>query len=1045
MRAPMLASSLVLAAAGALAAAEDGLLLHWSCDEGAGAITRDLSGNGLDGAVRAEWVDSPSGKALRFDGAAEHIVSVQVPEPLRFGRDSWTFMALLNPEQLTIEDSQNQRRLFAFGTYPDAYLVIDLMSTGAVSCYFCYRAEDGRILSTGAGTSLGLKTGEWAHAALVCDRAARQIALYINGLRQGSGAIPAEFDGNFVLGGLLTLGSAWHNYWGLMDEIRVYRRALSRAEVRAEYDRLKGTFGIVESPEAVAAAERTAQAEAAAAALAEADTARAARDFRRAREGYARVAAAAALPAPVRSIAHLRLAQTWSAEGKRDEARAEYARIAAEPGYPAVHRYEAGECLQELDRLARGLPARDPAASRTRVPPVEGFAAEVWVAPDGNDANDGSTARPFATLGRARDAVRALRQQGVAGPIGVRVREGLYRAVETLALTAEDSGAPGAPVVYRAEPMGRAVIYGGARLAGFSPVTDPAVLERLPPEARGHVVQCDLRAQGIEDFGVLRMRGFALPPAPPTVELFVNGTPMTMARWPNEGFVRAGKLLDKGSAAEKRPAVFEYQDDRHARWAAARDVWFFGYFRYLWADAAIPIARIDTAARTVTTAEPYPYGGSMDEGQGIIYYAFNLLEELDQPGEWYLDRTTGILYLYPPCDLADAQVEIGMLPAPMVTLDKVSDVRFEGLVFDLGRAHGIVATDCERCLFAGCTIRRLAGNGITIAGGRQNVLLGCDIHTIGRRASEVIGGDRASLTPGGHVVENCRIYNFGRIDRTYTPAVQLEGVGNRVAHNLMYDCPSSVMRIEGNDHLIEFNEVHSAVRESDDQGAMELFMNPTYRGVIFRYNRYYHVGKTGSEAAVHGQAAIRLDDAISGILIYGNIFYRAANGHFGAVQMNSGRDNVMDNNIFADCRQGISGGWHPGNSVWRMIAENRAPEDFYTSPLYLERYPEIGAMMTPPGINHVWRNVFFRCGRVTTGNPDLLDQAGNGVFEDDPGFVDAAGGDFRLKPDAALFDRVAFRPIPAEEIGLYADAYRASWPVVTTPVPMPDWRRPPAR
>ncbi len=152
-----------------------------------------------------------------------------------------------------------------------------------------------------------------------------------------------------------------------------------------------------------------------------------------------------------------------------------------------------------------------------------------------------------------------------------------------------------------------------------------------------------------------------------------------------------------------------------------------------------------------------------------------------------------------------------------------------------------------------------------------------------------------------------------------------------MAHNLLYDCPSSTLRIEGNDHLIEYNEVHSAVRESDDQGGMELFLNPTYRGVVFRYNYFHHNGKTGREPAVHGQAAIRLDDAISGVLIYGNVFYRSANGNFGAVQINSGRDNVIDNNIFAECKQGISGGWRPGNSAWRMIREGRAPARISTA------------------------------------------------------------------------------------------------------------------
>ena len=274
---------------------------------------------------------------------------------------------------------------------------------------------------------------------------------------------------------------------------------------------------------------------------------------------------------------------------------------------------------------------------------------------------------------------------------------------------------------------------------------------------------------------------------------------------------------------------------------------------------------IDTAARTLTTAEPYRYGGDrgMSTEQEIIYYAFNLLEEIDRPGEWYLDRGSGILYLYPPADPGEATVEIGMLSAPMVAMNGTRDVRMEGLTFDLTRGNGLLIRDSRCCVIAGCTISRMAGNGIAIAGGGENGILGCDIRTIGRRATEVIGGDRETLTPGGHFVENCRIHSFGRIDRTYTPAVQLEGVGNRVAHNLMYDGPSSAMRIEGNDHVIEFNDVHSVVRESDDQGAMELFLNATYRGVVFRHNRFRNVGKTGAEAAVEA-VLVGLPDVVLG-------------------------------------------------------------------------------------------------------------------------------------------------------------------------------------
>jgi len=778
-------------------------------------------------------------------------------------------------------------------------------------------------------------------------------------------------------------------------------------------------------------------------ALAKTHEAWASGDYAAVRADCAAVIAAPDAPAGLRSYAALRTAQSYAAEGKTDLAKAEYARIATNSAYPLVHRNEASDCAAELDRGARGLPSRDPTASRTTLPRVE-FAARVFVSPDGSDANDGTATAPVATLARARDRVRALKAAGITGAIAVEILPGEYRVTAPLALSQQDSGTPESPVVYQAVEPGKARFYGGARLTGFQPVTDPAILERLPDEARGRVLRCDLRALGITDYGQLAVRGFSQPPSPPTLELFVNGQPMTLARWPNTGFVGIRKLVQPGSKADGMPSVFEYIDDRSARWTNAQDAWLFGYFRYLWADATIKIAKVDPAARTITAADAYNYSPpGMDNGQGILYYAFNLLEEIDQPGEWYLDRATGVLYLYPPADFANATAEIGLLPTPMVTMDKVTDVRLEGLTFDLARFNGLVLTDCRRCVIAGCTVSRMAGNGITIQGGEADGLLGCDIHTIGRRATEVIGGDRATLKPGRHFVENCRIYNFGRIDRTYTPAIQLEGVGNRVAHNLMYDGPSSAMRIEGNDHLIEFNEVHNVVRESDDQGAMELFGNPTYRGVVFRYNRFENCGKTGSEPALCGQAAIRLDDAISGMLVYGNIFVRSANFGFGAVQINSGRDNVMDNNLFIDCKQGISGGYNARNGVWTGAAAKPPPADFYINGLYLARYPEMAAMLVPPGINHAWRNVFYRCGPAVTGNRATLDLIENGDFgEQDPGFVNAAKGDYHIQPGAALFTTVAFRPIPLDEIGLYQAPFRATWPVATPPDPLPNWRAP---
>lgn len=1012
----------------------EGLLFHWKFDDSASAA-KDSSGNGIDGTSKAQWVDSPSGKAFFFDGTSATTVSAKIPEDKRFGTKSWTFSAWVKPKQFAIEDKQNQRRIFAYGTYPDAYLVIDIFGTGTVGNYFVFKNEAGKNISAGGSTSTKLALDQWSHVALVCDRAAQQVIIYINGQPQGDTPLPPNFTGSFSVNGDVTVGSGWHNYWGAMDEVKVFSEALTREAVRAEFNAVKGVFGISESAESAAIDAR----ETAKENFAAANNAWGQKNFNGVRDACRKVVDIAIMPAHFKSYAHLRIAQSFAAEKNIAAAKAEYAKIQATTTYPDVHRYEAGECIRELDRTAKGLPAYDPASTRTKIASAAPQAS-LYVAPNGSDENDGSEKKPFATLEKARDAVRAIRQSGDKA-VAVILKPGEYRVTDTLALTAED-GSDKFPTVYKAEKKGTAVLYGGARLSGFKPVTDAAVLERLPSESRGKVMQCDLKALGITDYGELKVRGFGQPPSPPTLELFFNAKPMTLARWPNEGFVPIKKLIVSGDRDKGVASVIEYDDERHARWTKANDIWLFGYFKYLWADATIKIAAIDTAAKTLTSAESYKYGGTgMDTKQGIIYYAFNLLEEIDAPGEWYLDRESGILYFYPPSDIAKASVEIGLFSRPVITLEKVKHVRFEGIVLDCGRFNGISAANIEDSVFAGLTIKRFAGNGITVNGGFRNTIIGCDVHTIGRRATEVIGGERTKLIPGGHVVENCRIYDFGRIDRTYTPAIQLEGVGNRVAHNLMYDCPSSVMRIEGNDHIIEYNQVHSAVQESDDQGAMENFANPTYRGVVFRYNHFYNNGKTGSEAAMHGQAAIRFDDAISGMLVYGNIFYKSANGHFGGVQMNSGRDNIIDNNIFADCKQGVSGGWGSGNNVWKQIREGKKPAAVITDDLYLSRYPAIKWMLDEPAYNNVWRNVFYQCGRIVTGNRANLDMLENGVFTNaDPGFVNASAGDFRLKPDAPLFASIGFRPLPVEAIGLYQDEYRASWPVNTTPAKLRDWR-----
>ena len=443
---------------------------------------------------------------------------------------------------------------------------------------------------------------------------------------------------------------------------------------------------------------------------------------------------------------------------------------------------------------------------------------------------------------------------------------------------------------------------------GFQPVRDAAIFARLPEESRGKVLCLDLKPRGLKSFKPLELGGFSSGRGfgtHPISELFFNGLAMPMARWPNQGYVSIAGLPGGGESSKTGP--FLYEGSRPERWLKETDAWLYGYWFYGWADSYERIASIDPAKHAIALAPPYHNYGYH---KGQPFCAVNVLAELDMPGEWYLDRSNAVLYFWPPSDPEKAVIELSLAECPFIVMQEVSHLTLQGLTWELGCGDAVRIHGGDHCLVAGCTVRRFGGNGIEIAGGTDHGILSCDIYSLGRGGTIVSGGNRKTLSPGRHFVENCHIYDLSRIDRTYTPAILMGGVGNRIAHNRLHDIPSSAIRLEGNNHLVEYNEVFRVVRESDDQGGVDMFGNPTYRGNLFRFNYWHHIGnwQRPNEGPACGQAGIRLDDAISGVLIYGNLFYRASAGKlgFGGVQIHGGKDNILDNNVFVDCESAIS-------------------------------------------------------------------------------------------------------------------------------------------
>jgi len=657
------------------------------------------------------------------------------------------------------------------------------------------------------------------------------------------------------------------------------------------------------------------------------------------------------------------------------------------------------------------------------------------VSPNGSDAWSGrladpkadKTDGPFATLERARDEIRKTKTTGGL-PVGgarVLVRGGAYERMQSFDLAREDSGTAESPIVYQAYPSEKVWLTGGKRIENFNLVTDSAVLARLPEEARGKVVWTNLKTQGISDLGgVVADR----------LDLVFDEEPMTLARYPNDGFLKIVDLLGGKPRVVRSTqgddiGKFTCDSDRLKRWPGEKDVWVHGYWYWDWADERHQVKAIDAERRVIEVVPPYHRYGYR---KGQWFYALNLLSEIDQPGEWYLDRETGDLFFYPPSP-TDTGAAVVSVAKGMVEMDGVSHVTFERIGFQAARGTAITMQNCSHCRIVGCTIRNMGGSGVAVSGGEANSVYGCDIYKLGNSGISLRGGNRTTLTPANHVAENNHIHHYGLWNRMYQRGIGLWGVGLRAAHNLIHHAPHQAIGFSGNDNVMEFNEIHSVCLESNDAGAIYAGRDWTQRGTIIRHNYMHHI----SGFRDRGCVGVYLDDMYCGTEISGNVFHKATRAAF----IGGGRDNVVENNIFVDCPRALhidarALGWaHACADRWIEEAGKKGTLSGirYKEPPYSVRWPQLVNILAhepkAPEGNMIRRNIFFG----GTWN-DINSQAKpyvtleDNFVDEDPHFVDYETGNFQLRDDSPAY-RIGFQRIPIDRIGLYNDPRRASWPV----------------
>jgi len=689
---------------------------------------------------------------------------------------------------------------------------------------------------------------------------------------------------------------------------------------------------------------------------------------------------------------------------------------------------------------------------------------KLYVSPSGNDAWSGKLIRPnkdksdgpFATLEGARDAIRLLKETKTLPEknLIVEIQGGVYELQQSLKLEPIDGGADSlSRIIYLGKKGSEVRLTGGKYLTKWEIVTDNDVLEKFSPEMRKKIYQTNLPAAGINDFG---------SPAGGGMELFFNDKPMWISRYPNRGFVKITGILNedpvdiRGTKGDKS-GKFKYDDQRISMWKKEKDAWVHGYWFWDWSEQRHKIAEIDTDKKIIEVVPPYHnYGYRV----GQWFYGFNILSEIDEPGEYYIDREKGLLYFYPPSDINKGQAYVSR-NKNIIEMNGVSYLTIEHVILEGCRETVVKMQECNNAMITGCTIRNAGDWAVTIDRGIRNGAAGCDIYDVGGGGISINAGDRKTLVSGGCIADNNYIHHIARLKRVYNPGITVIGVGNTISHNLIAHVPHMALFFSGNNHLIEYNEINDVCYESNDAGAIYAGRDWTMRGNIISCNYLHDI--SGFEGK--GCVGIYLDDAFSSADITGNVFYKVTR----AMMIGGGRDNNVINNIFADCfpsihvdARGI--GWMENLHVsdWLKEAEEKGTISgiAFNQPPYSTSYPKLVNILldepkAPKG-NTISRNICFggvwdkasgfwhmsieekarpfltMKDNVVSPDSEVEDSLSSSFIIADPMFVNKMNpelAEFRLEPGSPAIKH-GFKQIPFGKIGLYQSNDRASWPLL---------------
>jgi hypothetical protein len=620
------------------------------------------------------------------------------------------------------------------------------------------------------------------------------------------------------------------------------------------------------------------------------------------------------------------------------------------------------------------------------------YVKNIYVSKNGNDLNNGSERSPYLTIERAKLQVRSYlySHEKNIDAINIVIKEGTYEAQDTFMINSEDTSSE-IPITYKNYNNDKVILSNNLELnkTDFINITNAdSLYSKLPAIAQLNVKVIDLSSRISATLPMVDVQSQSKG-NPYTHEFFTGDKRLMLARYPNTDYLQTGIVdayptgQDPNTTGIPMPFKFKFTDTAKLNlWKTSKDAWIYGYFGFLWYDQSFPL-EVDSPNQKLGVSLTAPYTTLVD----MPYYVFNMIEELDVPGEWYFDRQTKKLYVYPNSDFNTMPLSFSKTTNSVVQFNNAKNITMTGLEIRGTAGTAVAINSGENVTIDKCTIKNAGQQAVTVNKGLNHKIQNCSISEVGKGGIFVDAGDRKTLTAGNTLVYNNEIFSFNRVSQMGCPGVSIKGVSNIVKNNEIWDGTQTAILFAGNENTIEGNDIHNVLKNTSDAGAIYAGRDVGARGNKIISNYIHDII---SDRFVFG---IYLDDYFAGVTIKGNVFknLKTTSAYQDTIAVHSifvhgGMDNKIENNAFIDSgtpyvdrcyymhfweNQKDANG-NPTNIAG--VLESQLLEVSYKSAIWTTKYPYLGSIMQlddkhfPKGTT-VEKNVFYN---LPAGNGSLI-------------------------------------------------------------------------